>query len=82
MKKSLKGAITAGAVGIILAGGLASPASAAAGIDSNFYVTGPGPGQHPRHEIMTKCGTGKLVRHYKSAHTHWRIAGDRTYAAR
>lgn len=41
MKKSLKGAITAGAVGIILAGGLASPASAAAGIDSNFYVTGP-----------------------------------------
>ena len=97
MKNSLKGAITAGAVGIILAGGLASPASAAAGIDSNFYVTGPGPGQcheitlefympgsgqHPRHEIMTKCGTGKLVRHYKSAHTHWRIAGDRTYAAR
>lgn len=39
MKKSLKGAITAGAAGIILAGGIASPASAA--IKGPFYVTGP-----------------------------------------
>ena len=47
MKKSLKGAITAGAAGIILAGGIASPASAA--IKGPFYVTGPGPGKC--HEI-------------------------------
>jgi hypothetical protein len=96
MKKSLKGAITAGAAGVILAGGLASPASAA-NIDSDFVVTGPGAGkcheiilefytpgsgQHPRHEYMTKCGSGKLVRHYKSNHTHWRIIGNRVYPQR
>ena len=92
MKKSLKGAITAGAAGIILSGGIASPASAA--IKGPFYVTGPGPGkcheitlefytpgsgQHSRIERMTKCGTGKTVRHYNSNHTHWRIIGNRVY---
>lgn len=96
MKKSLKGAITAGAAGVILAGGLASPASAA-NIDSDFVVTGPGAGkcheitlefytpgsgQHSRIERMTKCGTGKTVRHYKSNHTHWRIIGNRVYPQR
>ena len=92
MKKYLKGAITAGAAGIILAGGMASPASAA--IKGPFYVTGPGPGksheitiefytpgsaQHSRIERMTKCGTGKTVRNYNSNHTKWRIIGNRVY---
>ena len=85
MKKSLKGAITAGAAGIILAGGIASPASAA--IKGPFYVTGPGPGkcheldidlytpgssQASRHESLLACGNRTSTAHFRSNHTHVR----------
>ena len=44
MKTSIKGALTAGIVGMILASSLATPANAAV-IERDFSVTGPGLGK-------------------------------------
>ena len=91
MKKSLKGAVTTGIAGILLAGGLASPASA---VEGNFFASAPGPGlchrfdiefytpnskQAPRKEHITACGSQNQSRYFKSAHTNWRITANYNY---
>ena len=92
MKKSLKGAVTTGIAGILLAGGLASPASA---VEGNFVASAPGPGlchridiqfytpnskQAPRNEHITACGSQSQSRYFKSAHTNWRIVANYNYS--
>ena len=86
MKTSIKGALTAGIVGMILASSLATPANAAV-IERDFSVTGPGfgkcreldiefytPGssQASRHESLLACGNRTSTAHFRSNHTHVR----------
>jgi len=86
MKTSIKGALTAGIVGMILASSLATPANAA-GIERDFSVTGPGLGkcreldiefytpgssQASRHESLVACGNRTSTAHFRSNHTHVR----------
>ena len=86
MKTSIKEALTAGVVGVILASSLATPANAAV-IERDFSVTGPGPGkcreldiefytpgssQAPRHESLLACGNRTATAHFRSNHTHVR----------
>ena len=84
MSSSFKGTLMAGAVGIMLASSLATPAKAAV-IERDFTVTGPGgrmcrmldiefytPGssQEPRHEHLVACGNHMTTAHFRSNHTH------------
>ena len=84
-----KGVLSAGAIGMILAGTLAPPASAAT-IERDFTVTSPGDGwcstlsiefftpgskQVPRHESITACGNQKKTVHYRSNLTHDSLVG-------
>ena len=86
MKTSIKGALTAGVVGVILASSLATSANAAV-IERDFSVTGPGSGkcreldiefytpgssQAPRHERLRACGNRTATAHFRSNHTHVR----------
>ena len=86
MKTSIKGALTAGIVGMILASILATPANAAV-IERDFSVTGPGLGkcreldiefytpgssQASRHESLVACGNRTSTAHFRSNHTHVR----------
>lgn len=86
MKTSIKGALTAGVVGVILASSLATSANAAV-IERDFSVTGPGSGkcreldiefytpgssQAPRHESLLACGNRTTTAHFRSNHTHVR----------
>ena len=86
MKTSIKGALTAGVVGVILASSLATSANAAV-IERDFSVTGPGAGkcreldiafytpgssQAPRHESLLACGNRTATAHFRSNHTHVR----------
>ena len=86
MKTSLRRVISASAISMILAGTLATPASAAT-IERDFNVTGPGPGkcrelniefytpgssQAPRHENLLACGNRTTTAHFRSNHTHVR----------
>ncbi|WP_309323758.1 hypothetical protein [Actinomyces stomatis] len=86
MKASIKGALTAGVVGVILASSLATSANAAV-IERDFSVTGPGSGkcreldiefytpgssQAPRHESLLACGNRTATAHFRSNHTHVR----------
>ena len=88
MKTSLKGVLSAGAIGMILAGALAPPASAAT-IERDFTVTSPGDGwcstlsidfftpgskEVPRHESITACGNQKKTVHYRSNHTRYTVS--------
>ena len=88
MRKLLKGSLTAVGAGVVLAAGMATPANAA-GIDSDFYVSAPGEGwchvlgiefytpgstQPPRQETLSACGNHTAVQHFKTIHTHWKIA--------
>ena len=87
MRKLLKGSLTAVGAGVVLAAGMATPASAV-GIDSNFYASAPGEGwchkiilefytpgssQNPRFETIYACGNHMSVQHFKTIHTHWKI---------
>ena len=77
MKTSLKGVLSAGAIGMILAGTLAPPASAAT-IERDFTLSieffTPGSKQVPRHESITACGNQKKTVHYRSNHTRYTVS--------
>ena len=84
MKASIKGALTAGIVGMILASSLATSANAAVierdfsgpgsgkcrELDIEFYT--PGSSQAPRHESLLACGNRTATAHFRSNHTHVR----------
>ena len=76
MKTSLKGVLSAGAIGMILAGTLAPPASAADGWGSTLSIEffTPGSKEVPRHESITACGNQKKTVHYRSNHTRYTVS--------
>lgn len=87
MNTSHKGMLSVGAIVVILAGVVVSPAGATT-IDQDFVISGPGEGlcriasiefftpgssRRPRFETVVVCGNQTKTVHYRSNHTDYKI---------